>query len=418
MAMFSLHTPRIASMMIYLGTFLVSVLSFFTTYMGLAIFLDRWLALLGSLGLQTAMLGIAWSLMRIRRNRMTFVTVFSLVAMFSIFFSYVNFNTRLKGELRTQEARAEYADAARPVLRSYALQAKEAVSHGEYQVQRLSALLEMEKANGWATVIDEGSNDPFLQSVINGARRTVESWRANSGSTYRQGSGEGVITDYLKNWRVQIDGNLSAVETYVASIDSISLLLGSEMPVADQYNMVNYVAVHFPHTEYKMILAGSLDLAEPPFASDYVERPVNGQQALSLVIGDLFELDRLTAFSLIFATVIDFMEIVMALCGSRATGGLDGLMDKPKVEAEPVAEEARPEDPIAVAESIKQNIEWLRRESRHNRDLERVLSEFTPRERVTLIHPGEGTANATSGSNALSMPRRRKTDNGRVIISS
>ena len=54
--------------MIYFGTFLVSVLSFFTTYPGLTISLDRWLALIGSLGLQTAMLVIAWNLMRIRKR--------------------------------------------------------------------------------------------------------------------------------------------------------------------------------------------------------------------------------------------------------------------------------------------------------------------------------------------------------------
>jgi hypothetical protein len=64
--MLAQQTSRVASGMIYFGTFLVSVLSFFTTYLGLTIFLDHWLALVGSLGLQTAMLGIAWNLMRIR----------------------------------------------------------------------------------------------------------------------------------------------------------------------------------------------------------------------------------------------------------------------------------------------------------------------------------------------------------------
>jgi hypothetical protein len=63
------QTSRVASGMIYFGPFLVSVLSFFTTYLGLTIFLDRWLALVGSLGLQTAMLVIAWNLMRIRKRR-------------------------------------------------------------------------------------------------------------------------------------------------------------------------------------------------------------------------------------------------------------------------------------------------------------------------------------------------------------
>ena len=104
----SSNATRYTSILIYIGTFLISTLSFFTTYYGLAVFLDKQLALLGSLGLQTAMLGIAWNLMRLRENRAAYVMVFSVAAMFSIFFSYVNFNTGLKGNTRAFEARSAY----------------------------------------------------------------------------------------------------------------------------------------------------------------------------------------------------------------------------------------------------------------------------------------------------------------------
>ena len=72
--------------LIYVGTLLLSLLSFFTTYHGLKIVVPAPLALLGSLGLQSAMLGIAWNLMRIRTNRWPYLLVFSLAASFSVFF--------------------------------------------------------------------------------------------------------------------------------------------------------------------------------------------------------------------------------------------------------------------------------------------------------------------------------------------
>ena len=412
--MLNFRASSVATLMIYVGTFLVSVLSFFTTYMGLGIFLDNWLALIGSLGLQTAMLGIAWSLMRLRRNRLAYTTVFGLVAMFSIFFSYVNFNTRLKSDLRTHDVRAAYADAARPVIREYALQAKKAVAQGEYQVQRLNALLDMEEEKGWATVIDEGSNDPFLQSVIDGARRTVDSWREHQGTEYRQGAGRGVIVDYLCNWQKQVGDYQSAMETYAAGLDSTAMLLGSELPVADQYDMVNWASVHFPLSQYKMIIASEPQLPEPPFTSDYVERPATGQQALSLVIGDLFEMDRLTGFSLIFAAIIDLLVLVMALSGSRALGGIDSMFNREEQNLGVTVRKMRTEDPAQFSTLMKQNIEWMRGETNYRQELERILESVTIGEDAVTLRRGEETAPTaerriiTSDNNPVESEKRRR----------
>ena len=415
--MLSLRTSRVATMMIYAGTFLVSVLSFFTTYMGLAIFLDKWLALIGSLGLQTALLGIAWNLMHMKKNRMSYATIFGMVAIFSMFFSYVNFNTRLKGELRTQEARAEYADAARPVLRDHALQAKKAVAQGEYQVQRLSGLLKMEELRGWATVIDEGSEDPFLQSVIEGARRTVASWHENQGTEYRQGSGSGIIVDYLRSWQKQVNGHLVAMEEYTKSLDSVALLLDSELPVKDQYDMVNFASVNFPLSEYRMILSSEPVLAEPPFTSDYVERPTNGQQALSLVIADLGSIDRLTGFSLLFAFVIDMMVLVMALCGSRTTGGLDMIFSRVAQDASQRLNKLSTDNPEEFTQSMRENIEWFRRASQYGKDLEQVLGELeTTKDRITLTRGSETAPAPPTPESTSSIEVDESEKKHRIII--
>ncbi len=156
--------------MIYLGTFLISILSFFTTLYGLVIIVDFRLAVIGSLGLQLAMLGIAWNVMRIRQGRIVYVAVFAMAAFFSIFFSYANFDAALKGKTRTVEARGDYHLAAQPVLAERLAWAQKAGLAGRYQVGRIGDLMEMEREKGWSVFIDECSKDPVVQKIIDGAR--------------------------------------------------------------------------------------------------------------------------------------------------------------------------------------------------------------------------------------------------------
>ncbi len=404
-----LNTSRFSTVLIYGGTFLISVLSFFTTYQGLAIFLDTPLALVGSLGIQTAMLGIAWSLMRLKSHRFTYVAVFSVVATFSVFFSYANFNTRLKGTTRAQAAQAAYTADARPVVGEYAAAAKIARSKGEYQVGRINDLIEMEQSRGWATVVDEGSNDPFIQSVIDGARRTVTSWEQNQGSDYRQGSGEGIIVNYLTGWGERISSNVQLMDAYVHLVDSILLKVDSDRPVGDQYQSVNYASVHFPLSAYAMITSANPELPPPPFTANYIEKPTNGQQALMLVIGDLYPMDRLTLFSLLFAVAIDLVVVAMALCGSHILDDIDLVFSRLEKDASQRLRDLPLDDTEAMSASLRENIERMRRASEYSRDMTRVLEEHRQlRGSLTLIRDAEN--GESEQDKELLVTKGRRTD--------
>ncbi|MBD3402804.1 hypothetical protein GF420_07900, partial [candidate division GN15 bacterium] len=283
---------RPTAAMVYTGTFLLSVLSFFTTYYGLKIIVPTPLAMIGSLGLQSAMLGIAWNLMKIKSNRIPYLLVFSLAACFSVFFSYANFNSGLKAHTRAEQARAGYAEAARPVLAAYATEAKKALTRGEYQVQRLGQLYQIEQTKGWATMIDEGSQDPVVQDVIDGARRTVESWKTNQGTDYRQGAGQGIISNYIATWKRTAERNVRFVSEYAAHIDSLAMALNPSESVADQAELVTDAMVAFPMAPVAMIRGEQPVLPAPPSPSSYPETPANNQHALMLVLGDLLEMDH------------------------------------------------------------------------------------------------------------------------------
>ena len=354
--------------MIYLGTLLISILSFFTTLYGLAIIVDFRLAVIGSLGLQLAMLGIAWNVMRIRQGRIVYVAVFALAAFFSIFFSYANFNTALKGKTRAVEARGEYHLAAQPVLAERLAWAQKAGLAGRYQVGRIGDLMAMERDKGGSVFIDEGSKDPVVQKIIDGARETVESWHAYKGEEYRQGRGRGIIYDYLESQRDHANANLAIIEGYINTVDSLSAALHNGLAVGEQYELTIKAAVRFPLAEVDLALGGNPQLIHfPPSPAEYPENAVNSQHALTMVINDLFNMDRLTFFSVILAIAIDAIVILMALAGSHVYHRFDYTFEKlekdiaRRTKKLPVGDEAADEDLAANIERYTKVNDYTRR---------------------------------------------------------
>ncbi len=380
-------TANITTVMIFGGTFLLSVLSFITTLYGMLIIVPPPLAVIGSLGLQTAMLGIAWNLIRIQESRWKYSLVFSIAAIFSIFFSYANFDINIKAHIRPRAARHAYYDSARATLIEYTAIDKKAVAIGRYQVDRLIDLIKMEEEKGWATISDEGSRDKFLQSIIDGARLAVESWRASQGNEYQQGKGRGLIVNYLESRLAQARQNYVTVSSYQNILEDIIAKLNAELPVEEQYALVNKAFVSFPLGEIEQILMQSdLPLPPPQSPTEYAESPVNGQQALSMVIDDLRKPDSLTLFALILAAAIDFIVLLMALAGGHAAYSGDRLLDKLDQDIQRRIEKASFDDPQILAETLKENMNRYQTAANFSLDLIRLMSEYkAARENYRLV---------------------------------
>ncbi len=369
-------TRSITKPMIYLGTLLISILSFFTTLYGMAIIVDFRLAVIGSLGLQLAMLGIAWNIMRIKQSKIPYVIVFSTAAFFSMFFSYANFDSRLKEKTRTIEARGEYNAAARPVLEERLNLAGQALLKGRYQVGRLDHLIELEREKGWSVLVDEGSKDQFVQSIIEGARETVESWESHRGQEYHQGKGRGIIYDYLESQVNHAGQNLAVIGSYIAVLDSVFLALHSGLPVKDQYELVAEVVVRFPLAGVGMILGETPQLRFfPPLPADYPESAANSQHALAMVIDDLFDMDRLTLFSVLLAVAIDAIIILMALAGGRVTDRLALPFERLDRAIDRRTRRLPLDDADAVSRVFAENIRQYRGVNDYARELTAVFAE-------------------------------------------
>ncbi len=362
--------------MIYLGTLLLSVLSFFTTYYGMSIVLNQNLALVGSLGLQIVMLGIAWSLIKVRNKRSPYIIAFIFTGSFSIFFSFVNFDTALQERTRAGAVRGDYAVAIRNVMSEYSNVSKQGLLKGRYQVSRLEKLLEMEEQKGWATVVDEGSRDEYIQNIIEGARQTIKSWESSQGEQYSQGQGRGIIVNYLESHLTQSITNLDAVEKYAVLIDSLNLTLNSNLTVKEQYDLANLAWTKFPLNEVAVLISGQPSIPTPPNQTQFVEKAATSQETLKLVIADLLELNHLALFALLLAISIDMIIIVMAFAGSHLADGVEDIFDRLKMEASKRMDEIPLDDPDQLSEVLQKDVEKFRRASEYGLDVSRVLWEY------------------------------------------
>ena len=377
--------------LIYVGTLLLSILSFFTTYLGMKILLNMPLALAGALGLQIAMLGVAWNLMKIREKRWAYVAVFMVAATFSIFFSYANFDAALKGTTRAAGVRREYAAVVRPVLAKFMGMAREAIVNGQYQVDRIGSLRKLEEEKGWATVVDEGTRDRFIQSVIDGARVMVDSWKRQEGYDYRQGSGRGIIADYLENRHRQMQAYLEAMNKYNTFLDSASMAYSGDLSVDSQYALINGAWIAFPAGVVAALTDKATDIPLPPEKGDYVETPVTSQQAFMLVIHDLMVFDRLAVFSLLLAIAVDCIVIIIALVGSYAAEEDDAVFERVRKYAARKMKKVPLDNPQRMATVLRENIDRFEIAGQYSLNLMRVMQEYEDnRKKYSVVMHREG----------------------------
>jgi len=239
-------------------------------------------------------------------------------------------------------------------------------------------LIRLEEQRGWATIGDEGSQDKFLQSIIDGARRSVESWKNSQGSDYRQGKGRGLITNNLETRLNQSRENYAVVHRYVEDLNSLGLSLNARMPVQEQFEIVNRAFVGFPLGEISLINfdGAELGLTTPPSTVPFAETAENRQQALMIVIEDLYRLDSLSIFALLLAFSVDFIVMLMALAGGYAIQNMDYLMERLEEDSVTRLKGAPLDDQKAFGDILDGNISRYRKGTQYSLDLMTLMSEY------------------------------------------
>jgi hypothetical protein len=156
---------------LFVSSCLLSLVSWYTTQQGMALYLSPWFSLVASLGVQSALVLVAWLVGVTRSGRGLLVAVYTITATVSIAFSYVSLHTWFAARERpaTVERRL-YDELNAAAGRSQELLTA-AVGEGQKHVAALEELTAAEKAHGYISRATDA--DPWLARVREGVAREM-----------------------------------------------------------------------------------------------------------------------------------------------------------------------------------------------------------------------------------------------------
>jgi len=302
----ALSRPLVACL--FVASCLLSVVSWYTTQQGMALYLSPWFALLASLGVQMSLVLVAWLVGVTRQGRGLLVVVYAITALVSIAFSYVSLHTWFASRERpAQVERRLYDELNAAAGRSQELLAA-AVAEGQKHVLALDEMTTAERAHGFISRATDA--DPYLARV----REAVGTEAASYGTAYPEGQGTGLrYTAFARHAAVarqtvaRLEQSQQAVAAFRAGLKPLD-------PTETQLRAFRQVYDGIPWNEVKDSLhAGELALPAVPAYSDFVDRSSSGQEDLAIAFTELFTAPtsrHFLAFSL--AAFIDVIVFLLA----------------------------------------------------------------------------------------------------------
>ncbi|HXY41466.1 MAG TPA: hypothetical protein VEQ10_17450 [Vicinamibacteria bacterium] len=300
----AVRRPLVLSL--FVSSCLLSVVSWYTTQQGMALYLSPWFALLASLGVQSALVMVAWLIGVTRSGRGLLAAVYAITAVVSIAFSYVSLHTWFSARERpaTIERRL-YDELNAATGRTEELLAS-AVAEGQKHVTALEEMTTAEKAHGYISRATDA--DPYLARI----REAVAREAASYGTAYPEGTGAGLrYTAFDRHALLarqavdRLQQAQKAIATYRAGLKPLD-------PTEVQLRGFRQAYDSIPWNEVKEALhADNLQLPTVPSYSDFVDKTVSGQEDLMVAFGDL--LSPSTGRPVLALALAAFIDIIVFL---------------------------------------------------------------------------------------------------------
>ena len=293
---------------LFVASCLLSIVSWYTTMAGMELYLSQWFALLASLGIQAALVLVAWLIGFTRSGRGLLIAAYVMTASVSIAFSYASLYTWFAAKERPALVQRQLYDT----LNAGAQKAEEQISAAATEARRhVLALEEMttaEKTHGFISRSQDA--DPYLAKV----REAVAREASGAGGAYREGTGEGVrysafdrYTRLASESVRQLDAGLIRVRAFRAQSKPLE-------PTEKQLRAFHEAVDGAPWNEVSEALhQGKVDKPEAPAYADSVDKTVSGQEDLLLAFTELVRAPTPRhVFSFVLAAFIDVIVFLLA----------------------------------------------------------------------------------------------------------
>ena len=297
--------PLVASL--FVSSVLLSIVSWYTTQQGMALYLAPWFAFLASLGVQSALVLVAWLVGVTETRRGLLVAVYVVTAAVSIAFSYVSLHTWFAARERPATIeRALYDELGAAAGKSQEILTA-AVGEGQRHVLALQEMTAAEKAHGYISRAQD--QDPYLARVREAVAREAESY----GASYPEGQGPGLRYTAFDRYASLARQTVERLQASQRALADFHASLKPLDPTEQQLRGFRQVFDAIPWADVRETLHAPVQEPAVPAYSSFVDRAATGQEDLIIAFTELFTAPtsrHVLAFSL--AAFIDVVVFLLA----------------------------------------------------------------------------------------------------------
>jgi len=298
---------------LFVASCLLSVVSWYTTFEGMRLYLSVWFSVLASLGIQTALVLVAWligfsSSIRHNGRRPLLIGVYIVTAIVSIAFSYTSLYTWFSARERPATIERKLYDALDDSAGQTRKLLTAAIDEQQEHVLALREITEAEKTHGLISRAQDA--DPYLANIRAAVAREAQTYAEN----YKEGAGAGVrysaFDRYTKLAQESL-GQMQRSQTELAGFVSNNKPLDATQ---QQLEAFRQVYANVPWNEMEQVLhSGQLAKPPTPAYSEFVDRTVSGQEDLLVAFEELFTAPTSRhIFALMLAAFIDLVVFLLA----------------------------------------------------------------------------------------------------------
>ena len=303
---------------LFVASCLLSIVSWYTTQQGMSLYLSGWFALLASLGVQSALVLVAWLIGFTRSKRTLLIAVYVITAIVSIAFSYVCLYTWFSARERPAVIERKLYDAINTAAGKGQELLAQGISEGQKHVLALEEMTRAEKMHGYIARAQDA--DPYLARVRAAVAREAETYSA----AYREGAGEGLRYTAFDRYAKMADDSLKRMRSEQLALAEFRASLKPLDSSESQLRNFRQVWDAIPWQEVKETAhAENIELPAIPVYADFVDRSATGQEDLLNALSELFAAPtgrHLFAFAL--AAFIDIIVFLLAFASGPYFFGL------------------------------------------------------------------------------------------------
>lgn len=298
---------------LFVASCLLSFVSWYTTFEGMSLYLSVWFSALASIGIQTALVLVAWLIgfsptTRDTGRRALLIAVYVVTALVSIGFSYTSLYTWFSARERPAAIERRLYDALNDSAGQTQKLLTSAVAEQQKHVLALEEMTTAEKTHGHISRAQD--MDPYLAGVRAAVAREAQTYADN----YREGSGEGVRYSAFDRYTKLAQESLRHMQTSQQQLADFVSRSKPLDPTEKQLQSYRQVYDNLPWSDIESSLhAGTVPKPAVPAYSDFVDRTVSGQEDLLVAFQELFTAPTARhAFALALATFIDVVVFLLA----------------------------------------------------------------------------------------------------------